>query len=71
MPFKTGRELAVLFESDNELSKVPIVFITAHVMLVEHLAHAYRVFIKPFSVEDLLVHLEAVIGCGRPKKSSA
>jgi len=70
MPFRTGKELAVLFETDNELCKVPIIFITAHVMLVEHLAFFHRVFVKPFSVEDLLAHIESVVaGCGSKKSS--
>jgi chemosensory pili system protein ChpA (sensor histidine kinase/response regulator) len=61
MPWKTGNELAAVFESDEELRDVPLIFITAHALLEERLSHSHRVLIKPFSVEELFGHIETAL----------
>jgi CheY-like chemotaxis protein len=54
MPWKTGNEMADIFALHEELSNVPVIFMTGHALLGQHLSSSFRVLIKPFAVEDLL-----------------
>ncbi|MGB8355282.1 MAG: response regulator [Chthoniobacteraceae bacterium] len=61
MPWKTGHDLAALFEADEDLRDIPLIFITAHALLEQQLSHFHRVLIKPFSVEELFGHIETAL----------
>jgi CheY-like chemotaxis protein len=66
MPWKDGDEVAADFLSDKFLCSVPIIFITADVLIQNESTRSAPILLKPFSIEDLLARVkEGVEGVAR------